>query len=369
MNDLPGPGAVRTEAGPKEPLGDTLPASWYADPAIFAKERVAIFQRHWQLFAHESRMPNSGDYVAGTLCGLPILVMRGRDGKVRGFHNVCRHRAAQLVPDGTGRAGALVCPYHGWSYDGEGRLIRARDFGDDAGLDPHSIGLFPLRTECWKGLVFVCFDLDAPPLLDWLGPIARMAADYPLERYRFYRDKVRDVAIDWKAYGDNYLEGYHLELMHPGLCAAIEIDQYVIDVYDREEFFHLYGPRRADGLTQGLYFYRFPVLMLNLYDWGASIATIEPLGAGRMRHVNWYLFGDLSPATRPERDRITEWAIEIVSEDIAVVTGVQRNLNAGVYDRGRLSPKHEHALKGFQDMVRRSLAAYDAGWRPALRRP
>lgn len=365
MNDLPVRQVGVAPAG--APLGDTLPASWYCDPAIFAKERPAIFHRHWQLFAHESRLPGPGDYLAGTLAGFPVFVMRGRDGAIRGFHNVCRHRAAQLLPDGVGHAKSLVCPYHGWSYDGEGKLIRARDFGDDPGLDAAGMRLFPLRTETWKGLVFVCFDLDAPPLIDWLGPIAVMAKDYPLERYRFYRDKLRDVAVDWKAYGDNYLEGYHLELMHPGLCAAIDVSQYFIDVYQKEGFFHLYGPRREDGLTQGLYFYRFPVLMLNLYDWGASIATIDALGPGRMLHTNWYLFEDLSPATRAERDRITEWAVEIVSEDIAVVTGVQRNLNAGVYDRGRLSPRHEHALKGFQDMARDAVAAYDRGWRPRIR--
>jgi choline monooxygenase len=361
MNDLPARPRVTV------PLGETLPASWYADPGVFAKERAAIFARHWQLFAHESRMPNPGDYVAGMLAGYPIVVIRGRDGQVRGFHNVCRHRAAQLVPDGVGHSKSLVCPYHGWSYDGDGRLIKARDFGEDPGLDPAAMGLFPLRTETWKGLVFVCLDRNGPSLVDWLGPIAVMAKDYPLEKYRFYRDKIREVDVDWKAYGDNYLEGYHLELMHPALCAAIDVGQYTIDVHDQDAFFHLYGPRRDGGLTQGLYFYRFPVLMLNLYDWGASIATIDALGPGRMRHTNWYLFEDLSPEGRAERDRIAEWAIEIVSEDIAIVTGVQRNLNTGVYDRGRLSPKHEHGLKGFHDMVRRGLADYDAGWRPAVR--
>ena len=361
MNDLP----VRQRG--LAPLGETLPASWYADPEVFAKERAGIFARHWQLFAHESRLPAPGDYVAGMLAGYPVVVIRGRDGQVRGFHNVCRHRAAQLVPDGVGHAKSLVCPYHGWSYDGEGRLIKARDFGEDPGLDPAAMGLFPLRTETWKGLVFVCLDRKAPSLVDWLGPVAVMAKDYPLEKYRFYRDKIREVDVDWKTYGDNYLEGYHLELMHPALCEAIDVDRYTIDVHDRHEFFHLYGPRRGDGLTQGLYFYRFPVLMLNLYDWGASIATIDALGPGRMRHTNWYLFEDLSPGGKAERDRIVEWAIEIVSEDIAIVTGVQRNLNTGVYDRGRLSPKHEHGLKGFHDMVRRGIADYESGWRPAVR--
>jgi choline monooxygenase len=108
-------------------------------------------------------------------------------------------------------------------------------------------------------------------------------------------------------------------------------------------------------LTRGLYFYRFPCLMLNLYDWGSSIATVEPLGPGRIKHVNWYFFTDVSPQRAEENRKSAEWSAQIVTEDLAIITGVQRNLNAGVYDRGPLSPKYEAAVKSFHDMVRDEL--------------
>ncbi len=95
--------------------------------------------------------------------------------------------------------------------------------------------------------------------------------------------------------------------------------------------------------------------MLNLYDWGSSIATIEPLGPGRIRHINWYFFTDVSPEKAEENRRSAAWSAEIVSEDLDIITGVQRNLNAGVYERGPLSPKYEGAVKAFQDMVREEL--------------
>jgi choline monooxygenase len=108
-------------------------------------------------------------------------------------------------------------------------------------------------------------------------------------------------------------------------------------------------------MTDGLYFYRFPFLMLNLYEWGSSIATVEPLGPGRLRHINWYLFSDISPEKAEENARSAAWSAQIITEDLEIVTGVQRNLSAGVYDRGILSPRQERAVKAFQDMVRRAL--------------
>jgi hypothetical protein len=143
--------------------------------------------------------------------------------------------------------------------------------------------------------------------------------------------------------------------MHPSLCAAMDIERYRIDIYEREKVFHLHAPRRDGGFTRGLYFYRFPSLMLNLYDWGSSIATMDPLGPGRIDHINWYFFTDVSPEKAGENRRSAEWSAQIVTEDLDIITGVQRNLNAGIYDRGPLSPKYEAALKAFQDMVRDEL--------------
>jgi phenylpropionate dioxygenase-like ring-hydroxylating dioxygenase large terminal subunit len=331
----------------------TLPASDYRDPAVFERERREIFARNWMLFAWSERLPNPGDYVAGTLAGYPVFVMRDDEGRVRAFHNVCRHRGAQLLSAPSGHCGKLVvCPYHSWSYERNGRLHAATDFGGDARFDPREWSLLPAEAEEWRGLVFVRLSPGGPGLVEWLGPIHDLAADYPLEQQHYFSSNNRECAVDWKTYGENYLECYHCRTMHPGLCAAMDIERYRIDVHARERLFHLHAPRREGGLTRGLYFYRFPTLMLNLYDWGSSIATMNPLGPGRIEHVNWYFFNDVSPEKAEENRQSVAWSAQIVSEDLDIITGVQRNLEAGVYQRGPLSPKYEAAVKAFQDMVR-----------------
>lgn len=306
------------------------------------------------LFTWSGRLRNPGDYVAGTLAGFPVFAIRDDEGSIRAFHNVCRHRGAQIVADGEGHCGKLVvCPYHSWSYRRDGRLNKAVDFGSDREFDPEAWSLYALDAEEWRGLVFLRLKRGGPGLVEWLGPIHDMAADYPLENQHYFTSKDRDCDVDWKTYGENYLECYHCRTMHPGLCASMDIDSYRIDTYDK--FFHLHAPKREGGLTRGLYFYRFPFLMLNLYDWGSSIATIEPLGPGRIRHINWYFFTDVSPAKAEENRQSAAWSAQIVTEDLDIITGVQRNLNAGIYERGPLSPKYEYAVKAFQDMVREAL--------------
>jgi phenylpropionate dioxygenase-like ring-hydroxylating dioxygenase large terminal subunit len=350
----------------REPIDWTLPASLYRDPDNYQRERQAIFAANWALFSWSARVARPGDYVSGRLAGYPVFVVRGDDGVLRGFHNLCRHRGSTLLREESGACNKLVvCPYHSWSYRRDGRLAKATDFGGDVSFDAKEWGLVEIDVEEWRGLVFGRIRRGGESLKSWLGPIDAMAADYPLETQHYFTAKNRDVDVDWKTYGENYLECYHCRTMHPGLCAAMDIDRYTIDVHRAEGFFHLYAPRRDGGLTRGLYFYRFPYLMLNLYDWGSSIATVEPLGAGRIRHVNWYFFQDVSAEKAEENRRSAEWSAQIVSEDIDIISGVQRNLNAGIYQRGPLSPKYEHAVKGFQDMVRDAMHDGDGGLRVA----
>jgi choline monooxygenase len=348
----------RPSPQPPIPRGaeETLPASWYASEEVFGRERELVFRRNWSLFSWSERLAEPGDVVSGTVAGASIFAIRGDDGVVRAFHNVCRHRGAELVAAGKTRCGKLiVCPYHAWGYDRAGRLANPRDFG--AAFDPAEWGLIEIDAAEWRGLVFVRIARGGPSLAGWLGPIVDLAADYPLEAQHYFMSKDREVAVDWKTYGDNYLECYHCETMHPGLCAALDMDNYRIEVYDEAECFRLHAPARPGSFTRGLYFYRFPYLMLNFYDWGSSIATVEPLAPGRIRHINWYFFTDVSPEKEEENRRSAEWSAQIVTEDLDIITGVQRNLEAGVYTRGPLSPLHEHGVLGFQRMVRRALGS------------
>ena len=341
-----------------QPAAPTLPATAYRDPALFERERREIFAREWLLFGRSEQLPNPGDFLADTIIGYPVIVVRQADGTLRGFHNVCRHRAAMLTQETTGSlpGGMIRCPYHSWTYELNGCLNRAPGLGAAKGeMEPAEWSLFPIDADEWRGLVFIRIATQGPSLLDWLGPIVPLAAHYPLENQRYFMEKNREVAVDWKVYGENYLECYHCPNMHPGLCEALDISRYTIDAHSEHGLFHLYGPKRDGSATDGLYFYRFPFLMLNLYQWGSSIATLEPLGAGRVRHINWYLFSDIGPERAEENRRSAEWSAQIVTEDLEMTVGVQRNLSAGIYERGILSPRQERAVKAFQDMVRAAL--------------
>ncbi|QDL91837.1 aromatic ring-hydroxylating dioxygenase subunit alpha [Paroceanicella profunda] len=335
----------------------SLPATAYNDPARFATERRMIFETNWLLFTWSGRLPEPGDYVTGTLAGHNIFVMRGDDGQVRAFHNVCRHRAAELVRGESGHCGGLVtCPYHSWGYLRDGRLHRAVNFGSETVFDPAEWGLIQADCEEWRGLVLVRIARGGPSVAEWLGPVADFAAPFPLEKQKFFSKKERVVDVDWKIYGENYLECYHCRAMHPGLCASLDIDRYQIDVYDRDKFFHLHAPARNPDATQGTYLYRFPFLMLNLYDWGSSIATVEPLGPGRIRHINWYFFEDISPEREAENRRSADWSAEIITEDLEVITAVQRNMNAGIFQQAPLSRAEEYAVIAFDRMCEDALS-------------
>jgi phenylpropionate dioxygenase-like ring-hydroxylating dioxygenase large terminal subunit len=334
----------------------SLPAHAYRDPARFELERKEIFEKNWLLFTWSERMAKPGDYVNGTLAGHNIFAIRGDDGVVRAFHNVCRHRAAELVKGETGSCGGLVvCPYHSWSYRRDGRLHKAVNFGPETKFDAHEWGLIAADCTEWRGLIFVRIATEGPSLLEWLGPVADLAAPFPLEKQHYFRTKERIVDVDWKIYGENYLECYHCRAMHPGLCQTLDIEKYQINVFPEEKFFHLHAPGRNPGDTQGCYLYRFPFLMLNLYDWGSSIATVEPLGPGRIKHINWYFFEDVSPEKAEENFATTEWSAQIITEDLEVITTVQKNINAGTFKQSPLSKSEEYAVIAFDRMCDEAL--------------
>src|ERR1700722_6625996 len=134
----------------------TLSASDYRDPALLQRERKEIFARNWMLFSWSERLREPGDFVTGTVAGYPVFAMRDDHGRVRAFHNVCRHRGAQLLTQASGQCGKLlVCPYHSWSYTRDGRLNKAVDFGLDAAFDPEAWSLHALDAEEWRGFIFV----------------------------------------------------------------------------------------------------------------------------------------------------------------------------------------------------------------------
>jgi choline monooxygenase len=330
-------------------LNVTAPAAVYRDPVVFEHERGAIFAKAWLFLGLEADLTEAGDYVAETLAGYPLVVVRDATGGLRGFHNVCRHRAGPLVGEAKGRcAGEFVCRYHGWRYALDGRLRAATDFGPADGFDPRDFGLFAIQVETWRGLVFVNLDAASAPLTDTLEPLDRL-----LGERRFAAASLRrshGLACNWKVYVENYLEGYHIGMIHPALAAEVETSRYAVRM-DGEVAIHEV-PATA-GAAEGLWAWVWPNLALNLYRNVLIIEPMRPHGVGRTQLDYIYLHDPEAEGL----DAAIAASERLTDEDRWICERVQENLNAGIYDRGALSARHENGVRWFQARVVEALDA------------
>ncbi len=322
----------------------------YTDPAVYERERHAVFARQWQLAGFRTQLREPGDYVRHDFAGWTIVVAVQDDGGLRAFHNVCRHRAGPIVTDDHGHRTSFVCRYHGWAYALDGGLRAARDFGDEH-LDVNSFALVPVQVEEWRGLVFVNLDRNAPPLAADHGAFFSAFADQPLEEFSYSHRLVHAVAANWKVYTDNYGEGYHIPLVHPELNRELVAKEYRVEVGDH--FCRHSAPARDGAITTGTWLWRFPNLALNVYPGGMNVERFVPLGPATTRIVYDYFFRDAEAIA--ENAEVVRLGCEVMDEDRAICESVQRNLESGVYDTGVLSPRHENGVAAFQQWVRESL--------------
>ena len=196
----------------------TLASRYYLDPAIFERERDSIFGSTWQLVARLDDLARPGDFVPATILDEPIVIANGTDGVLRGFYNVCRHRAGQVALS-KGNRMSLQCRYHGWTYGLDGVLRAAPEMEASEGFDREDFGLRPVRVDRWGPFVFANLDAAAPALADVMGAIPQevAVAGYDVEQMRRVERREYVVDCNWKVYVDNYLEGYHLPIAHPQL--------------------------------------------------------------------------------------------------------------------------------------------------------
>jgi choline monooxygenase len=330
----------------------TLPAAAYrADPARLARERQAIFAREWLFFGFGSDLSQTGDYVAADLAGWPLLVAVDDDGGLRAHHNVCRHRAGPLVDDGRGHARSLVCRYHGWSYGLDGRLRSARDFGCELDAD---VALWPVHVDVWRGLVFVHLGEPVRALVDALAGFADACAPYDIESFRVTGHAEHRLACNWKTYADNYLEGYHIPLVHPALNKAIDTKRYEVVVREDGRWVEHRAPARSGAATAGRWLWRWPNLALNLYPEGMNVERYDPVGSTTTRLRYSYAFA--ATVDDADVDEVLRTSAEITAEDALICEQVQQRLDSGVYVSGVLSPKHEQAVAAFQRWVAEACA-------------
>ncbi|KAB8314496.1 aromatic ring-hydroxylating dioxygenase subunit alpha [Tolypothrix campylonemoides VB511288] len=333
-----------------------LPAHFYVDPAMPALDRRAVFDRAWQLVAHVAQLRDAGDHVVADLAGLPVVAVRGDDGAIHVLHNVCRHRAGPIAAcDGRG-AKALRCRYHGWTYALDGRLRSATEMGGADGFDVANVRLPQLDVRVWQGLVFACIDPGrAPPFEAVVAGIdARLGPTRGLEAYGHHRHVAYDVACNWKVYVDNYLEGYHVPHVHPGLNRLLDYRSYATELAEWHSL--QWSPLESDPALYGdgdaLYYWLWPNTMLNVLPGRLQTNRVQPLGADRCRvHFDFHYAGD--DAARQAAD--LAFSDEVQHEDLAICEDVQRGLASGSYVAGRLNPLRETGVHHFHERLR---AAY-----------
>jgi carnitine monooxygenase subunit len=197
----------------------SLPAWIYHDAEFFEREKQLIFRNSWQLVCHLSDVPRAGDFHTFEFLGESVVVLRAEDGGVRAFHNVCRHRAARLLDGPRGHCGRrITCPYHAWTYALDGRLVGVPSRESFQGLDTSRHGLAQLEHEVFMGFIFVRFAPGLPSVREMAAPYAAELAAYRLEELvPLGRVTLRPRAVNWKNVADNYSDGLHINVAHPGL--------------------------------------------------------------------------------------------------------------------------------------------------------
>ena len=364
--------------------GTTLKPRLYTDPALLETEQRLVFERTWQLGGHVSALPRTGSYITAQAGTQPVLIVRDEHHDLRAYRNVCRHRASRLL-SGSGQCKAAIrCRYHGWTYRLDGSLIGVPEglaFGER--LDKSALGLLPVRVEELCGLVFVNLDPEATPLAELLGDLPERLARYRIGSLEpFGKDSgASGQPANWKVIAENYLEGYHIPIAHPGLMRMLDYKRYATDVHEHYVWFE--APLRSKPSSNRLerlyaqlvepmpglgdedrrvwrYVFLYPNTTIDLYPDQVNTWQMLPDGIARTRDV----FANYRPAASNSRTRVVQWLNQrlnnlVLDEDIDLVDNVQQGLQTRGYECGPLGGR-EHGVAWFADRIRADLE-------PALR--
>ena len=331
----------------------TIPAGWYTNEQIFALEKETVFSRTWQFAARLDQLETAGNYVTTDIADEPVVVVRGNDGNLRGFFNVCRHHAAAVMTEAAGHANHLRCPYHGWTYSLEGELKGAPDFADVRNFDRTQNGLLPIDTAKWEKWILACVgDRQAPPLEQFLGTeLIDQFKELDLEKLQWLERRRYLLNCNWKVFVDNYLDGgYHVPHLHKGLNSILDYSQYTIE--NGERFCLQSSPMVAPGgdhhdvgeVRKGqraLYYWLYPNFMINVYEGTMDTNLVRPLSVDRTEVIFDFYFADNSDGARQRNLASIDVGERIQHEDVDICEAVQRGLRSRAYTAGRLSVRRE----------------------------
>ena len=310
------------------------------------------------------QLKEPGSFVTANIAGEPVLVLRDDQGDLRAFHNVCRHRAAQVINQPEGRAAKLRCRYHGWTYDLQGRLRGTPEWDGVEDFCREQQGLTPLAVAMSGPLVFAHQGSPATSLSDLLAPFPERTALMGLGKMKFVRRRAYDLDCNWKVFVDNYQDGgYHVNTVHPGLAAALDYSHYRVEnlPHGTVQSSPLKVPAdatvgRVRSGSHAYYWWIFPNLMINIYQGVMDTNLVLPLGPGRCRVLFDFYFAETDGAENQEfiTDSMAV-AHQIQLEDQEVCAEVQRGLQSKSYDTGRFSVKREGGGYHFHQLLVRWL--------------
>lgn len=329
---------------------ETIPAPWYVDPRIAELEKKTVFSKTWQVVGRADQVERPGQFVTFTVAGEPIVAVRGNDGALRAFFNVCRHHAAAVVTEPCGQAQILRCPYHGWNYGLDGSLKGMPEFEGVKNFDRQQNGLVPVRVETWENFVFVNLDPHAMPLNNFLGGLVKRVLPLHLTTRKFFETRVYDIHCNWKVFIDNYLDGgYHVPHLHKGLNSVLDYKHYTIENEDRyclqsspvvssNEDPGTSAVRQSD---RAWYFWQYPNFMINAYDDYMDTNLVLPIDVDHCRVIFDFFFADVSEAQREHNQQSVAVGARVQDEDLDICEAVQRGLKSRAYGSGRLSVRRE----------------------------
>lgn len=334
---------------------ETIPSNWYTDKNIFVFEKKAIFSREWQYAGHISQLANVGDFVLAEVSGNPVIVIKGDDEVIRAFYNVCRHRGGPLALK-DGNCKMLQCKYHGWTYKLDGSLRGVPRFDRVDLFDKKDFGLVPVKTEIWQGLIFINLSQESKSINSVLSGIAENILPNKLQTKKFFKRVKYDIKCNWKAYVDNYLEGYHLPYVHPELCETLDVKDY------RTETFEYYSLQKSATKKTGnfysdngevFYYFIYPNFMLNVLPGRLQTNLVLPVDTNHCSVFFDYLYDDISIKNQRQIQEDINYSDKIQQEDILICEAVQKGLESKAYHKGRFSVECEAGVHHFQSLLKK----------------
>jgi Rieske 2Fe-2S family protein len=358
----------------------TLPAAWYADETFHRHELQRVYREGWVCVGVTDELPAAKQWAGIVVGGLPVLLVRDADGRLRGFLNVCRHRASPLCDEGATGEGSLIrCPYHAWIYRLDGSLAKASGVGSPEGFDTNDFGLKPVAVAQWRRTVWVNSG-DASATLD-LGPLAAATDAFPLESFETVMSESHVRPFNWKVLLENYSENYHTPFVHPEIDTSSSEDYPMVSdgpvLYawdrtlrpsvDRDEQIRaalLPGEPGWEALAAadaqrpydvGSYLTIWPNAMINVFPNAALVMWMEPLDATHTRVDRRLL---LAPGhSADDTQAIIDTHRLVHQQDVDICERVQRSHSAGLDADGVLATIEERGVFFVHEHLRRCLAA------------